>query len=705
MPVKKTNEMNELKEKSVILSELLMSDIKDESAINKLFQEISLSVNSVPSTKEDNNQDYSSTKETVGIWERTNANGKNTFQRRIDKKEQWNSWANVHEILVKSNKKRIVLIGESVARGYFYAPKYSVAKELESVLKISNAFDEVEVIDLSKTSIEMDELSNVISSSPLLEPDQIVLFAGNNWAHELYDAVAEEDVNKLWSIYKEKQFYGLKQYLEELFEKKILNFMDKLLETTSSNGIPCIIVIPGFNFEDWRSDESLQSLSLLPENQIKEWLNAKEAAEKAIAENKYNILEQEAQRMVQLDISNPLGHEFLAESKMKNGKISEAIQCLDEAKDTVIYGRALLSSPRCFKVVRETIKKKALKEQISVVDLFSVFNTLDKNVVPGKELYLDYCHLSSKGIKMSMKYVAQMVIEKLTNSKINISAIPESAIGPNNLTKAIAHFSAAIHNAHWSQPKYILDFHCKKAVEFDPKVKDVMFQFIDFASRKTSNVFCSKFEDILLGGYMTQYEGGMALTHGRNLKLMDLELVDAIVNAIEESEQNYGDTIAALRFLEHSVEGRTIDLLESFYHLKGYNAYDDRLRRNFLQIRNSHKEFSFFSNKKKNCTIKMCYRNSINSNSGASFNLYLNSKNQKIKEVKCSREWTNISFEISVDLLSKGLNKLIIEWPVDQHYHWEKADQIYDKLVLDTLFPIIGEIYSLTITSLPNTKL
>ncbi len=697
--------MNELKEKSVILSELLMSDIKDESAINKLFQELSLSTTSLPSTKEDNNRDYSSTKETVGIWERIHVNGENTFQRIRDKKEEWHSWANVHEIPAKSDKKRIVLIGESVARGYFYAPKYSVAKELESVLKVSNAFNGVEVIDLSKTSIEMDELSNVISSSPLLEPDQIVLFAGNNWVDELYDAVAKEDINKLWSIYKERQFHGVKPYLEELFERAVLKFMDKLLETTNTYDIPCVIVIPGFNLEDWRSDDSLQSLSLLPQNQIKEWLSAKQKAEKAIAEDEFDILEAEAERMVQLDISNPLGYEFLAKSKMKKGKISQAIQCMDEAKDTVIYGRALLSSPRCFRVVRETITKKASKEKIPVVDLFAIFNALDKNVIPGKELYLDYCHLSSDGIKISMKYVAQMVIESLTNSRVHISSIPESIISPNSLTKAIAHFSAAIHNAHWSQPKYILDFHCKKAVESDPKVKEVMLQFIDFASRRTSNVFCSKFEDILLNGYMTQYEGGMALTHGQNLKLMDLELVDAIVNTIEESEQNYRDAITKLRFLEHSIEGRTIDLLESFYHLKGYNAYDDRLRRNFLQIRNNNKEFSFFSNKKKNCMIKMCYRNSINSKTDQNFNIYLNSKMQKIKEVRCSEEWTNISFEISEDLLSKGLNKLIIEWPVDQHYHWQKADQIYDKLVLDTLFPIIGEIYSLTITSLPSTKL
>ena len=693
--------MKELKEKIEILSTLLMSEVKDESTINDLFQELSISTISAPGVKESEKKNDSFRKESVGIWERVSVNGKFTFQRTRDKQEEWHNWANVHELPIKSSKKRIVLIGESVARGYFYAPKYSVAKELDAVLKASNDIDDVEVIDLSKTSIEIDELSDVIASSPLLEPDQIVLFAGNNWIYELYDAVAKEDINKLWSIYQEKQFNGVKPYLEELFENAVFRFMDKVSEISSKYNIPFLIVIPGFNLKDWLSDESLQSLSLLPKNQVEDWLKAKENAERAFIEQEYEILEQEAQKMIQLDVSNPVGYEFLAKSKVKKGEILEAINCLDEAKDTVIYGRALLSTPRCYRIVREAIKKKCLQQNIPVVDLFSVFNELDENKVPGRELYLDYCHLSVLGIKISMKYVAKEIIEHLTHRLINIAEIPESAIEPKNFTKAIAHFSAAIHNAHWSQPQDILEYHCKKAVELDPKIKKVMLQYVDFASRKTSNVFCGKFEDILLNGHMTQYEGGIALTHGQNLKLMDLELVDAIISAVGESGKVLEDSINKLRLSEHCIEKRTIDLLESFYHLNGYNSYDNRSGRNYFQIRSNQKEFRFFSEGQENCIVKMCFRSSVVSKSKEFLKVYLNSRSQKVKEVQCSQEWTNVTFEISGNILSKGLNTLIIEWPIDQSHHW-LINQIENKLLVDTLFPVVGEIYSLTISSISD---
>src|SRR6267142_4118990 len=82
----------------------------------------------------------------VGIWEKKVENGQTYFVRSKDKLEEWNYWANLGRIEPKGHKKRVVLIGESVARGYLYDPQYTCAMALEKVLQTHAGSDEIEVI-------------------------------------------------------------------------------------------------------------------------------------------------------------------------------------------------------------------------------------------------------------------------------------------------------------------------------------------------------------------------------------------------------------------------------------------------------------------------------------------------------------------------------------------------------------------------------
>src|ERR1700712_2909221 len=115
----------------------------------------------------------------IGIWQPSKE--KNTYERDISQHFEWPLWASTHKIEAKGSKKRIVLLGESVARGYFYDPLYTVANELESILTHTPGLEETEVIDLAKTSMTMDGLLELAQASIRLEPDAVVVFAGNNW--------------------------------------------------------------------------------------------------------------------------------------------------------------------------------------------------------------------------------------------------------------------------------------------------------------------------------------------------------------------------------------------------------------------------------------------------------------------------------------------------------------------------------------------
>src|SRR5262249_46458744 len=91
----------------------------------------------------------------VGIWERK----KNTsyFARRPDKRNEWHSWAAVGRIERKGPARRVVLLGESVARGYLYDPQFNVAKALALILESKLGKGAIEILDLARTDLKFAE--------------------------------------------------------------------------------------------------------------------------------------------------------------------------------------------------------------------------------------------------------------------------------------------------------------------------------------------------------------------------------------------------------------------------------------------------------------------------------------------------------------------------------------------------------------------
>jgi hypothetical protein len=387
----------------------------------------------------------------------------------------------------------------------------------------------------------------------------------------------------------------VKIYTENRLEKIVQNYLKVLVKTSKIYKIPLVIISPGFNLLDWKSDDVEKILTLLPDDQIKEWIEAKNEADVALNEKRQDEFSAAAERMVALDPSNPTGFEYLAQSYIEQGKFDAARECLDESKDTILFGRGISPKPRCFRVIRDVLIQTAIQHNIPYVDVHNIFADEYSNEVAGKELYLDYCHLSEKGIKMAMKHTAKAVIDSLTDKEVSLSSIPNSSIQPKKATSAIAHFCAAIHNAHFSQPKHILEYHCQKAVELHPEIKDVMLQYMDFTSRKTSSILCGSFEKIIVGGQMEQYEGGMSLIHPTRKKLIDIDLLDAIVKTLKSIGHNYEEELKKVRISEHGITENPTDLLTSFYKLKGYNNYNTSTFRNYLQIRSNIQEFTLIT--------------------------------------------------------------------------------------------------------------
>ena len=70
----------------------------------------------------------------VGIWEPVSREGAVYYERSLRRSSEWWSWANVKRIMPKGEKKRVLFVGESAARGFFYDPAYTPAQVLEHML-------------------------------------------------------------------------------------------------------------------------------------------------------------------------------------------------------------------------------------------------------------------------------------------------------------------------------------------------------------------------------------------------------------------------------------------------------------------------------------------------------------------------------------------------------------------------------------------
>ncbi|HEX4925140.1 MAG TPA: hypothetical protein VFV50_13690, partial [Bdellovibrionales bacterium] len=108
----------------------------------------------------------------IGIWTKSEVSGE--LKRDHARKMDWPYWADVARIPRKAGRKRIAFVGESAARGYFFDPEYTPAAALEELTGY-------EVLDLARTDLRLSAFEELLSKLPALEPDAIVLYAGNNW--------------------------------------------------------------------------------------------------------------------------------------------------------------------------------------------------------------------------------------------------------------------------------------------------------------------------------------------------------------------------------------------------------------------------------------------------------------------------------------------------------------------------------------------
>jgi len=665
------NEINSLKQQLGLSEEI--SQIKDESTESS--DEIV-----IPDKSDHKN-------ENVGIW-KPDVNGK-FYVRDKAFAADFSLWANVLRIPQKSQKKRITFIGESVARGFLYDPHYTPAAELMDTLNSFMTSNNAEVIDLAKSNLTMEELKEICVSSLKLEPDVAVIFAGNNWTNA--NCFSDDEITQMLTVMETNNYFELKNILETKYRKIIADLIKHIKSVFKDNHIPVVLIIPEYNLMDWKCN-GLDRLFAWPNRETDRWFKLRDEVESAIEANDIKQIELLASEMIRINPTSPLPYRFLAQYHLENNQLSEAKKNLELAQDAKMFRFSTI--PGSTSVIKQTLREEANKYNIPIIDLPEHFAEMG---IPGKELFIDYCHLTEKGIRISMELTAREVIKIISGKDIPLNQLEiQKENAPDLDVKSRAHFFAAIHNAHKGQPYEVLYYHCLQAIQLSDTMIDYFIFYIDMASRHTPWSILKSCEAMITNGELSQY---MMLLQPDVQRIMDVALVDAMGEALKTKGIDIKEKIQSLRITEHGIQNRKVNLLESYYHLDSY-VYTSIFSQGPYRSYDAKSHFYLLSENSTGVQLHIVCRTPLINTDDAAITINVN--NSYSTSITVSRKWNNSKLHIPSEHIKRGINNILIRWPTDLDLKKkkEKENKIFKININDQLkrivYPAYGEIHKFT---------
>jgi hypothetical protein len=640
----------------------------------------------------------------IGIWERRIENGKTSFVRRIETMDEWHFWANVGRIEVKGSKLRVLFIGESVARGYLYDPDFTPALALQMILEEQFGKDQVEVIDLARTNLSY-QLKELSLAALQLEPDIAIFFAGNNWDKKI-SLPTFTDIAQMDKAISTDGMVGVKRVFDQYIDTTARTTVSEIASEYKSSGIPLIWIIPEFNLGDWR--EPFTNAPYLPDNRNREWITAVKEAREALSDGDLVRAEELAARAVEIDQGTcSAGYYMLAACRRLASDADGQRKYLELARDAQSWDSSIMYIPKPYAIGQQILREELPKYDCQVVDLPALFKQHLNGEVPGNRMFLDYCHLTTEGIQIAMGAAASCVLRALKGVEKPWHTLVGDHIAPSPETEAEASFLAAIHDAHRYQGYDMVRHFCARAVKYSPHIAELMLNYIDLQVQNKAPLRMSEAE-------LQIFRLGSPLVHRylfrSNDKRLDIILLNAIVDALEEVGIPAQERLRRLYREEHSTRIGETNLLHRYYYQSAgqpheFEAlvwpfarvdYDPRYYRAYWP----DSRFVFIGEAGYPLNLSLTCRLPKLSLDGGNISVECNGKPQV--EITISKEWSSWAITVPGEAVRDGLNEIKVHWPIPDFRTDEALSEVINKLCQNKypeFYPIFGEIHSFTASS------
>jgi hypothetical protein len=616
----------------------------------------------------------------IGVWEA----GPEGYERSATLRDEWLHWADVQSIPPKGERKRLLLLGESVARGFLYDPDFNPAKALEAAL-LTALGQPVEVIDLAKINLMGPELTGLIDAAPALEPDVLVVFAGNNWSQP------EKRYRHLdATVLREQGALGFKAQREQRLAAFVGTLRRQLTELSAR--LPIVLVIPEINLADWRLDANADA-PWLPPGRNRRWLECRTAAHSALAARRLDEAAALAHEMVDLDGGAAAsGWTILADCARATGDLAAARMCLETARDARLWDFAR-QTPRTYSAIQQALRGCALPGKVAVVDLPSCFATWQGGELPGRRLFLDYCHLSAEGIRVAMAATALEVANLLDAGRPlpEVESLANDIPPPSPHIEATAHFAGALHCSYWGQSSPFISYLCHEAARKSPEVAQAMRVYLEVQVRRAPTWACTACERLsaVATPFLTRYIVGIP-------KLFQPVLLPAIADALEKNGLPSFAFLDELRNNERSLSDRPRDLLDPYYRPSlsdlDWREWPAQARR----VYSPTSRYPWVSRASREVAFELNCRRMGATDPGE---CQVRINGTCVIRLPLTPEWSTLRFSAPGNLVQSGVNWLEIDWPIDLPGGEEEIEHIareHEHGRIVPLLPTFAEISFLT---------
>ncbi len=592
---------------------------------------------------------------------------------------------------------RVAFFGESVAAGYLYAPHVTPAQVLERQLREIGDENNFEVIDLARTNETLGGLAETVRTSLQINPDILVLFAGNNW-----NLLETPEVSPYAPSVLARQRYG--QALREdgiagpigLSSARLRESAETALGAISEIAwavrIPVVLVIPEVNLIDW---ETRQPPVWLPGDGAARWhaLYA-ETIEKLDRGDFHGALES-AQSLVDLGACSSAWR-LLARAHLGLGDHEAARQACFAEIDAARYATlAFLSAPQATTQARELLRDASRRHSFISVDLREIFD------LPDRRLFLDYCHLTLEGIHVAMAAVASEVlnlsgmIEENQDWQRLLPRLSAPAISPE--AEATARFGAAIHTAHRLLPtgskRPILEHWCEAALDASPGIADTM---LDLVAARCAPCPAAVLTAAQQRNLSSPYR--LTLQHGWRWDHLDADLIEAIRAVLERRGHRVSEIIDRLLPEHLAIREEGTELLAPIYLWEPLERFypevmdfEDLARRATLRSPWPETSFCLICDGERDVDLEITLRVPGAGRVGVAVN------DREIGGIEAAERWTRRALRVARKNLRRGLSRLTLRWPLPATDGADAMRIAVERLevgVAADVHPVFGEVFS-----------
>lgn len=501
--------------------------------------------------------------EPISVWEPQEIHGELVFVRPAPG-PLGDHYAAVRELRPKKAELplRVCLFGESVAAGYLYAPHLTLAKVLESHLQTIGGADRFEVIDLARTNETLASLAETVRTSLQINPDVLVIFVGNNW-----NLLETPELSPYAPTNKEPDIRRLVEQAREQLTARVEHTFEIIATLARAVGIPVVLVIPEVNLADWENRQPPLGLS---NEAATRWFDLYDRAIEHLEAGDFADALTVAGEMKSLDSAScpttwrieAKAHQGLGDPQKAQETAIAEIDCTDYPTLT------FLGAPQARSFDRALLTETAIRHHFIAIDLRDIFRAYTRSPLPGRRLFLDYCHLTSEGMHVAMAAVAAQVLDLsgMVDDSPSWHALLQRLDSPkiSPAAEALARFGAAIHTAHRlltvGPKRPLLEHWCEAALDADSGIAEAMFDFIDIRTALPCPA-------VLTAAYGRNYRSPyrLLLQHGLRWDYLDAELIEAIVAVLDRRGHNVRESVNRLLVERLGLGDQPVDLTEPPY--------------------------------------------------------------------------------------------------------------------------------------------